>query len=924
VKYTLRGLLVTLLVTSPWAAAAAQEASDFDDIVATEELQEIASALGNEDIDSEFLADASSRILQIETGATACASSAGAELAGLDMRFEPLREITSDVTPELSRQRLEISEARDAALARQSRCQGVVVDAASLQARVAEERARLSQQFLSNRSQTVIQLVLNFPKRAATWPQKLRDSFALELVEGVDATAVLWLIVIVGFVATIVGLLLRHYFANWYQRAGGDSAPPQFKHLLLKPVAEFAPLWLIGVAFIFAFHYSIPDPTIDLLVYRIAWAIFLFGIGCVVINWATGPFSPSVEVSGLIPDHVGPLRLRLRILFLMITTSFVVLGGDWLSIRVSDDYVSGRASMIFLVGVAFVYLFSYLPNIPGIKGRFRLLRLVALVLTSLSILGVLAGYQNFAAFIIHGVTRTGIALFVLWILLWLVYIGFEYLIKTETPTATQVRATLGISSTGKGTGIGFMRLIADLVLWINFIVYMIYVWDESGSTLSTLYANFLIGWTFGGITLVPVNLISGILIFAGILILIGWLKRWIDRRWLQHIVIDRGARDAIITLFGYVGFVVAALVALAMAEVDLTGLAIVSGALAIGIGFGMQEIASNFVSGLILLFERPIRSGDFVTVGDVEGFVRSIRIRATEIETLDNQNVLVPNSELVSGRVTNWVLRDTHGRLQVRVGVAYGSDIETVRDILESVSREHPEVITDGRAPAPRALFMGFGDSSLDFELRVRVQRIERRFSVLSDLNFAIDAAFRQAGISIPFPQRDLHIVSYPGEEKTAPEHEHAHEKTAALVPAGTRAHTEEIEVAASVEDVWTAITSRDALKAWMIVDGQFAPYIGGAFEIALRDGTDIAGRIDVYLPNRRLRAVLLPDADEGPLPSGPITLEYALRRTDTCTIVTVTVAGIPDSEDWEEFYRLSVDRWSTGLDDLKTYLLGK
>ena len=182
--------------------------------------------------------------------------------------------------------------------------------------------------------------------------------------------------------------------------------------------------------------------------------------------------------------------------------------------------------------------------------------------------------------------------------------------------------------------------------------------------------------------------------------------------------------------------------------------------LAVGIGFGMQEIAGNFVSGLILLFERPIRAGDFVTVGEIQGFVRSIRIRATEIETLDNQNVLVPNSELVSGRVTNWVLRDTYGRLIIKVGVAYGSDVELVRDILERVARDHSEVITDGTAPAPRALFMEFGDSSLNFELRVRVKHIERRFSIKSDLNFAIDAAFRDAGVTIPFPQRDIHIIS--------------------------------------------------------------------------------------------------------------------------------------------------------------------
>ena len=174
----------------------------------------------------------------------------------------------------------------------------------------------------------------------------------------------------------------------------------------------------------------------------------------------------------------------------------------------------------------------------------------------------------------------------------------------------------------------------------------------------------------------------------------------------------------------------------------------------------MQEIASNFVSGLILLFERPIRAGDFVTVGETQGFVRRIRIRATEIETLDNQNVLVPNSELVSGRVTNWVLRDTHGRLLVRVGVAYGSDVDKVRDILEAMGREHPEVITDGSAPAPRALFMGFGDSSLDFKLHAYSRQLADRLPLMHAVHEEIFAALKENGIEIPFPQRDLHLKS--------------------------------------------------------------------------------------------------------------------------------------------------------------------
>jgi len=481
------------------------------------------------------------------------------------------------------------------------------------------------------------------------------------------------------------------------------------------------------------------------------------------------------------------------------------------------------------------------------------------------------------------------------------------------------------------TGIGLVQLVADLAIWITFIGFIIYVWDDAGTTVGSMYEYAVTGIVVGEITLVPLKIVMGILIFIAMLIVIGWIKTWIDRRWLRQIVTDRGAREALVTLFGYVGFVAAILISLTMAGIDLTGLAFISAALALGIGFGMQEIASNFVSGLILLFERPIRTGDFVSVGDTDGFVRSIRIRATEIETLDNQNVLVPNSELISGRVTNWVLRDTAGRLQVRVGVAYGSDIEKVREILEAVGNEHSEVITDGSAPAPRALFLGFGDSSLNFELRLRVYRIDRRFTVLSDINFAIDNAFRESGITIPFPQRDLHIVSYPQEPTKAElpqrRQDREHAQTYAPLPGTiTRDHTESTDISADAESVWAALTDIEIQKKWLIEAGEFSPNIGGQFVWTFADsaesrGKTAEGRIDVFIPNYRMRLVITPGEGVAPLPTGPMTIDFRLERHENHTSLLVTAAGYPADEDWEEDFNWSVGRWRSSLTVLANQL---
>jgi potassium efflux system protein len=226
---------------------------------------------------------------------------------------------------------------------------------------------------------------------------------------------------------------------------------------------------------------------------------------------------------------------------------------------------------------------------------------------------------------------------------------------------------------------------------------------------------------------------------------------------------ERGSREAVVTVFGYSGMLVAVVVSLGVAGIDFANLAIIAGALSVGIGFGLQNIVNNFVSGLILLIERPVKTGDWIVVGGTEGHVKRIRIRSTQIETFDRADVIVPNSELIASQVTNWMLRDTTGRVRVPVGVAYGSDTQKVREILERIAGEHPDVITKNPKLVPVVLFMDFGNSSLNFELRVYIRNIDHRLQVKSDINFAIDTAFREAGIEIPFPQQDLHVKNWPG-----------------------------------------------------------------------------------------------------------------------------------------------------------------
>jgi len=178
-------------------------------------------------------------------------------------------------------------------------------------------------------------------------------------------------------------------------------------------------------------------------------------------------------------------------------------------------------------------------------------------------------------------------------------------------------------------------------------------------------------------------------------------------------------------------------------------------ALGVGIGFGLQEIVANFISGLIILFERPIRVGDVVTIGDRDGTVTKIRIRATTLRDWDGKELLVPNKEFITGRLLNWTLSDPQTRLVIPVGIAYGSNVELALRILMDVVSNHPAVLED---PEPSVLFLGFGDSSLNLVARCFVGRMDQRMPTTSDLHRAIDNAFKEAGIVIAFPQRDMHL----------------------------------------------------------------------------------------------------------------------------------------------------------------------
>ena len=311
------------------------------------------------------------------------------------------------------------------------------------------------------------------------------------------------------------------------------------------------------------------------------------------------------------------------------------------------------------------------------------------------------------------------------------------------------------------------QLLNTLIV-IGFAGLIWWIWSDMLPALS-IFNDVVIGSYTGqtfdpsGImvdTKIPItlwNIIQGIAILGLTYIAAKNLPGFLEVFVLNRSRFDAGTRYAIRTVLGYIIVAIGVIIGFDRLGLQWSQLRWIVTGLSVGIGFGLQKIIANFVSGLIILFERPIRLGDYVTIGDQSGTVSRIQIRATTLSDLENREILIPNEALISERVTNWTLSNPVTRVTINIGIAYGSDTDAAAELMLDTLKTIPKVL---ELPPPQVLFTGFGDSSLDFELRAFLRNFDDRVPVESDIHSAIYKALEDAGITIPFPQRDLHVVS--------------------------------------------------------------------------------------------------------------------------------------------------------------------
>lgn len=498
-------------------------------------------------------------------------------------------------------------------------------------------------------------------------------------------------------------------------------------------------------------------PILEAFLALVLAVFFVYRVLMAVLS----PFDPEWRLA-LVTDR-GARLLTLSVVALaainsidyFLTAIIKVQSAD-VMLTVAKSYFTSIISGLVIVGISFI---RPLPPVEGGDGRSRAwpraVRLTLVVAGLGLILAALLGYVGLARFASTQIVMAGAVIVTM-------YIGLmsgRAIIHSGAFAGTlfgqycRRRFNLGdleLDQIGLAVGFAIYVIAIGVTLPLLLAQWGFQLW-EIGNWVSQIFTEVSIGKFHFSL----LGILTGVILFFVGLYVTRWLQRWFDGTVLARSRLDSGVRNSVKTGFGYVGIAIVSLFAISAAGIDLSSLALVAGALSLGIGFGLQNIVSNFVSGLILLVERPFKVGDWVVTGTTEGFVRRISVRATEIETFQHLSIIVPNSELINASVGNWTHKNRLGRVEIPVGVSYSSDPSQVMEILMDIARNHKKVL---RNPEPFVVFHGFGDSSLDFEIRVHLADVLDGLGVKNDIRLQIFERFREAGIEIPFPQRDLNL----------------------------------------------------------------------------------------------------------------------------------------------------------------------
>lgn len=750
-----------LLLTITAAGAAGPEIPDELEVL-SKKIKNITYKLDRGNFDQDDLAAWTKITIKLSGEATVCIADNEAKIKKAQESIDALGEKVKDESAEVTKQRDKLQKEKEQLDKALAKCNLYKQnsDKASEHITLAE-KSYFREKYLI-RGPHIYTLAIEYLKNPFEVISESGTFFWKHAgIQALDATYTAIIIATVALMI-VVGLWIRGVLRRIESRIEWiDDFSEHLAQAALTTVAQFLPWLLAAATAAFTLYIATKDisPTPFITTLSINLLIYLAFI--TAVRFIFSPVAPAKTFLDFTPGIAVKLSRRLHILAMLTFIGYMAFYTVFSDSIPESNLLLLRDIFSLLFVLNLIWLFMVLVRSPKLA-NIRWLLIIMIMVFAISLAAEWIGYRNLG---LHGRRSLLLTFIILAVFMTLSKLFRDLFNAMDDGTydwCKRLRAKLAVEDNKNLPGLVWIRLLSTIVIWGGFAYILLSSWDQTGAVISHLRNYIVNGFQIVEFRIIPSKILLSILVLAIIISSTGWVKRQLENNWLPKTSMQRGAREALVTITGYIMFVIAALVALSVAGFDFSNIAIIAGALSVGIGFGLQNIVNNFVSGLILLFERPIRKGDWIQVGTTEGYVQDIRIRSTRIVTFDRSDVIVPNSELISNQVTNFMLEDIRGRAIVRVGVAYGSDTEKVRYILLQVAEENDLVVKDGTSPKPLILFRGFGDSSLDFELRVHLYDVDRRLSTISNLNFAIDRAFREEGIEIPFPQRDVHVKSLP------------------------------------------------------------------------------------------------------------------------------------------------------------------
>lgn len=496
----------------------------------------------------------------------------------------------------------------------------------------------------------------------------------------------------------------------------------------------------------------------DLLFDHVLLLVLLFFILQIAVDFIKSPAFSKNHFKTYKKSQLKIFTFSLNAMLFILLSKYFISEIDFLLPK--QQIISEFSSALYYTAIAILFSWSiscYLM-LSAYFVKSPINKLLCKSLNYLFLISVLVtqwnGYIPLSKYILKGVIYS-LSSIVITVSLYLISISLlENIISQKYSWQKQVFKFLHFDKNSLMLELITLKLTIFLILWGGLIIYLNDFW-----TISDLWSVKLREYIFSGIIIAetkiqPIRIVFSLLFFSFFTLIIKLIKHQLQPK---ENSINKAAQEAYLIIFGYLGIALVLLFSLLIAGVDLKGLAIIAGALSFGIGFGLQNIFNNFISGLVLLLERPIKKGDRIHIGDKEGFVTEIGVRSTHIQTLEHSHVIVPNSDLISKEVKNYMLNNKRFRIKIDIVVQYNTAPLLVKELLLKVAMNHPEIIKEG-SDEPLVFCLGYYDSALNFSLWCSIDNVNNKFIVRSDIYFSIDEIFREHDIKYAFSQTELHV----------------------------------------------------------------------------------------------------------------------------------------------------------------------